>query len=427
MNTVEFRQFICRACGLIYDEARGDEDSGLAPGTRFEDIPSDWACPLCGVTKADFEPYDARADAKPKGQAGAGDGHLLHARPITAGGARQRTRRLVRSGGLVIVGAGTAAWTLVERVRARDAERPITLITACKGDRYDKPRLSVAFRQGVRVPDLVRESGAQAATRLNVQMITDAHATSADAIRHIVRTTRGSFHYDELVLAHGCTPRACPGLPDALTWRVNDLQAYAGLRAALGGESAPKRHVLIVGAGLVGCELANDLALAGHRISLLDVAERPLMMANAAQSQALLSSWEQLPIVFIGSAQVQSAHRTDTGSVLLHLTDGREVKGDLLVSAVGLRTPSQLARSLGLRWEDGIALEPQTLLTGVAHVHALGDCVSLNGRPQRYIEPIHRQAAVLAARLCGEPVPAYESAPPVVRVKTSSLPLTLAA
>ena len=54
-----YRQFICHACGWIYDEAEGDADSGLAPGTRFEDIPDDWACPLCGVTKADFSPYEA--------------------------------------------------------------------------------------------------------------------------------------------------------------------------------------------------------------------------------------------------------------------------------------------------------------------------------------------------------------------------------
>ena len=52
--TQAWRQFICRACGLIYDEEMGDPDSGLAPGTRFEDIPEDWECPLCGVTKLDF-------------------------------------------------------------------------------------------------------------------------------------------------------------------------------------------------------------------------------------------------------------------------------------------------------------------------------------------------------------------------------------
>ena len=50
--------YICRACGLIYDEEKGDPDSGIAPGTRFEDIPDDWECPLCGVTKTDFEPFE---------------------------------------------------------------------------------------------------------------------------------------------------------------------------------------------------------------------------------------------------------------------------------------------------------------------------------------------------------------------------------
>lgn len=414
MSSAQFRQFICRACGLIYDEAIGDDDSGLAPGTRFDDIPEDWACPLCGVTKADFEPFEAQ-------------GRSLQKRVARSPAFGHRARRLVRCGGLVIVGAGTAAWTLVEGVRSRDAQRPITLITACQGDRYDKPRISVALRQGVGANELVREPGAQAAERLNVKLVAGAHATSADPNQRILRTTRGSFKYEELVLAHGCTPRECPGLPDALTWRVNDLRAYAGLRAALDSGPTDTRHALIVGAGLVGCELANDLALAGHRISLIDVAQRPLAMAQPTQSQALLTAWQGLPIEFIGGAEIQEAKRIEAGRVELQLTDGRRLQGDLLVSAVGLRTPSRLARSLGLRWEEGIALDPHTLLSGVPHVHALGDCVSLNGRPQRYIEPIRRQAAVLTARLCGDEVPLYEPSPPVVRVKTSSLLLTLAA
>ena len=54
MNT-QYRKFLCVVCGLIYDEAKGDPDSGLAPGTKWEDIPADWSCPQCGVTKGDFE------------------------------------------------------------------------------------------------------------------------------------------------------------------------------------------------------------------------------------------------------------------------------------------------------------------------------------------------------------------------------------
>nr|WP_235801913.1 rubredoxin [Halopseudomonas pelagia] len=47
-------QWICQVCGWIYDETLGDPDSGIAPGTAFEDIPDDWMCPECLVTKLDF-------------------------------------------------------------------------------------------------------------------------------------------------------------------------------------------------------------------------------------------------------------------------------------------------------------------------------------------------------------------------------------
>ena len=50
--------YICNVCGWVYDVNVGDPDSGIAPGTKFEDIPEDWVCPLCGVTKDDFEVYD---------------------------------------------------------------------------------------------------------------------------------------------------------------------------------------------------------------------------------------------------------------------------------------------------------------------------------------------------------------------------------
>ncbi len=48
-------KWICVPCGYVYDPVTGDPDSGIEPGTKFEDIPEDWACPLCGVSKADFE------------------------------------------------------------------------------------------------------------------------------------------------------------------------------------------------------------------------------------------------------------------------------------------------------------------------------------------------------------------------------------
>ena len=55
-TAIATRQWICSVCGWIYDEVAGAPDHGLAPGTRFADIPDDWYCPECGVTKLDFEP-----------------------------------------------------------------------------------------------------------------------------------------------------------------------------------------------------------------------------------------------------------------------------------------------------------------------------------------------------------------------------------
>lgn len=51
-------KYICTVCEYIYDPAKGDPDSGIEPGTEFADIPDDWTCPLCGVSKSDFEPYE---------------------------------------------------------------------------------------------------------------------------------------------------------------------------------------------------------------------------------------------------------------------------------------------------------------------------------------------------------------------------------
>ncbi len=52
------KKYICTACDFIYDEAEGYPDDGIAPGTKWEDVPEDWVCPLCGVGKDFFEPYE---------------------------------------------------------------------------------------------------------------------------------------------------------------------------------------------------------------------------------------------------------------------------------------------------------------------------------------------------------------------------------
>lgn len=423
-----FQLYICNACGLVYDEEKGDPDSGLAPGTRFADIPDDWACPLCGVTKADFSPHTPP--------------NLDALRAHTAGAPAPATRH--GAPGVVIVGAGTAGWQMAERLRALDAHIPITLVTACNGDRYPKPLLSVAMVRQIDPAQLTQESGAQAAQRLHLTLVPHTHAVRVCTATQMLRTTRGNFRYSELVLAHGARASLPAHLPAQLCWRLNHLQAYQRFRTALG--TAP-RHVVVIGAGLVGSELANDLALGGHQVTLLDSQPQPLSAwADQQAGEQVLEAWATLPIRFVGGVQVAQVEAVDapadhTGCSgqgkaaqrRVRTACGQAFVADQVVVATGLQTPSHLARSAALAWNNGIAVDATTLDTTQPLIHALGDCISIAGQPLRYIEPIARQANTIAAKLVARhqgspgngPVPYQHQVHAVVRVKTSSCPLTL--
>jgi rubredoxin-NAD+ reductase len=403
-----FRQYICDACGYIYDEAVGDADSGLAAGTRFEDIPDDWYCPLCGVTKSDFALYEAPSIDALRAQAS-------RSAPVWNAATRHQA-------GVVIVGGGRAGWQMAEALRALDAALPITLVSACAADVYDKPLLSVAMARQLDLGHLVKETGTDAARRLNLRLLAHTDAVRICPDTRTLRTTRGNLRYDHLVLAHGAQAALPPALPAALCWRINHLGAYQRLRAALGDAG---KDVVIVGAGLIGSELANDLALGGHRITLLDVMTQPLARWPGEQAGGpLLAAWQDLPILFKGGVQVASVEKLG-GRYRVTTACGQRFAADEVIAATGLATPPRLAQSAALAWNNGIAVEPMGLQTSAERIHALGDCITVNGQASRFIEPIARQARSIAAAITGAaPVP-YEAKPTVVRVKTTTHPLTL--
>lgn len=405
--------YICEACGLLYDEREGDPDSGLPPGTRFADIPADWACPLCGVTKADFVPYQARDMRQAAMEHRAADRPPVPHPTSTAG---------MRSPGVVIVGAGRAGWQAAQALRERDPDLPITIVTGCSGDLYDKPLLSVAHARSIAPNALIKERASDAAARLRVHLMPQTHAIGLSPQAHRLRTTRGTLRYAKLIIALGAKPRALVSLPGALCWRINHLDAYLRLRSALGEEP---RDIAIVGAGLVGCELANDLALAGHRITLLDAAATP--MANwlpPTAGMALLGAWRTLSITFVGAVDITGTYADGTQKTLT-TTCGRTFHADHVISATGLQADPALAASGGLAWNNGIAVDAATLATSQPDIHALGDCISIDGVVSRFIEPIGRQAQAIAAAITGIGDAAYTPRQSPLRVKTSSYGLRL--
>lgn len=394
-----WQQYICLACGLIYDEEEGDPDSGLAPGTRFEDIPDDWECPLCGVSKADFE--------------------LLEKQEFTATAPIGIT--FSQTPGIVVVGAGIAGWSVIEAIRHLDAEIPITLVSACNANRYHKPELSVALSRGQQPEALVRETAADAATRLGVRLLHETFVVGLSPGRRQLRTTRGTLQYTRLVLAQGARPALPDELPPSLCWRINDLASWSGLQQKL---AAGPQRVTIVGAGMVGCELAEDLTRSGHQVTLLDRQAHPLSgLIPAEAGRALQESFVAQGIDYRPDTQVMSISGA-RGSKEILLNSGERLEADQAIAATGLRTDNRLARQAGLEFNGGIAVD-QHLRTSDPDIYALGDCISVDGQPCRFIEPIQHQARTIAGAVLGVEAAPYLHKTPVIRLKTRDLPLVL--
>jgi len=405
--STDYRRWVCDACGYIYEEEKGDSDSGLMPGTRYEDIPDDWMCPLCGLTKSDLRllpdmPQAASLSKAPpknsKGKCKGGDDYT------------------------VIVGAGISAWSVAEEIRRSDAQTPVLMVSACEGLSYPKPSLSTALAQGKSVDDLVDTDGFSKAEALNIDIRTETRVIKIDAAKKRLTTAKGGIQYNKLILALGAHQRELPVSGNAAdsVIRVNDLAAYRKFRNKLEDHV---KHVTILGAGLIGCEFAEDLIASGYQVSVIDLAGQPMSaLLPEKTATKLLQSLENKGVKWLFNTSLDSLEQ---GGERLRavLSDGMAIETDLVLSAAGLVANTRLANKAGLAVNQGVIVDRQ-MKTSQTDVYALGDCAEVEGEVFAYIEPIRRQASVIAANLRTENS-SFEPRPPLVRVKTPSCPLTI--
>ncbi len=327
--------------------------------------------------------------------------------------------------GVVIVGSGLGGYTLAREFRKLDRLRPLTLITADNGEMYSKPMLSNAFGQNKAVEALVQKTAEQAAAELAIGLLPRHRVTAIDRAASMLAVTGAEerqIPYEQLVLALGADPRpfTAAGSEAVPVATVNDLDGYRSWRRDL----APAARVLLIGAGLIGCEFANDLAIGGHRVTVIEPAGWPLgRLLPAALGRLLHEALEQAGVtIHTGRSVVRMAPAGGEGFTAV-LDDGTELAFDRALSAIGLAPRTALAATAGLAVARGIVVD-RFLRSSDPAIFAIGDCAETEAGPLPFVLPLMAQARALAATLAGHETPLSLPALPVV-VKTPCLPLAV--
>ena len=329
---------------------------------------------------------------------------------------------MARPAPVVIVGSGLAGYGLAREFRKLDGETPLLLISADDGRSYSKPMLSTAFAKGQDAEALVMAEPGAMAEQLNAEIRTHTRVTTLDPQARRLWLDDEPVDYRDLVLALGAECVRVPVDGDAAEriFTINDLEDYARFRAAL----KSGQRVLILGAGLIGCEFANDLRLGGYDVDLVGLSEQPMPeLLQPALGGALRDALQQLGAGLYLGRTLASLNHSDDGLQAL-LSDGTQRRCDLVLSAVGLRPRTALANTAGLASGHGIRVDRQ-LRTSAEHVYALGDCAEVDGLNLLYVMPLMAGVRALARTLAGEPS-AVRYGPMPVTVKTPACPLVVA-
>ncbi|MGA8137601.1 MULTISPECIES: FAD-dependent oxidoreductase [unclassified Pseudomonas] len=322
---------------------------------------------------------------------------------------------------VVIVGTGLAGYNLAREFRKLDSETPLLLITADDGRSYSKPMLSTGFGKNKDADGLSMAEPGAMAEQLKAEIRTHTRISGIDPGHKRLWIGEEAVNYRDLILAWGAETVRVPvegDAPEAI-FPINDLEDYARFRAAAAG----KQRVLLLGAGLIGCEFANDLILGGYQVELVAPCEQVMpTLLHPAAAAAVQAGLESLGARFhLGPVLTRLQRSGD--HLEAHLSDGATVACDVVVSAIGLRPRIDLAAAAGLQVNRGVVVD-RYLKTSHANIYALGDCAEVDGLNLLYVMPLMSCARALAQTLAGNATAVSYGAMPIT-VKTPVCPLVV--
>lgn len=294
---------------------------------------------------------------------------------------------------VVVIGGVAAGMSAATRLRRLDERARITIVE--RGEHVSFANCGLPYYVGGVIEErdaLLLQTPESLRARFNLEVLTSTEAVSIDraARRVTIRRADGthaapeSLNYDALVLAPGARPvrPPIPGLERALTLRdVADADALARAVNSGGPQGAPARSALVLGAGFIGLEVAENLHRRGLAVTIVELADHVLPPLDPEMSSPVRQRLEAEGIAVRTGVSVAEA-----GPSTATLTDGARVAADLLIAAVGVRPDSALAERAGLDVDErgAIVVDDQQRTSDPA-IWAAGDATvkrdAVDGRP----------------------------------------------
>jgi len=375
---------------------------------------------------------------------------------------------------VIIIGSGMAGYTLARELRKLTTSLPIVMVCQDSGDSYAKPTLSNAYAQNKLADTIANASAAKMAetlnlTLLNFHQVTDINTDEQVIVVHslVNEASQTTLAYRDLVLATGAHSRMLPNLAvnHQTIFAVNHLDEYKSFQQRLNTlksqKSAPVK-VAIIGAGLIGCEFANDLIgqntanqTADITVALFDKAARPLaqqlpseagVMLQDALTQSGVTFYLGTDFTSITTNLNKNNDTSDNATVTISFDRDKQsqtFEADIVLIAIGLVANTDLAASANIAIASSQHINPTIthlprtvqqgikvdayLATSAKHIYAIGDCANVMGSYMPYVMPLMNQAKALAKTLADPNMAPTKVAYPAmpVAIKTPSLPLVV--
>ncbi|MBR3370457.1 MAG: FAD-dependent oxidoreductase [Rhodobacteraceae bacterium] len=278
--------------------------------------------------------------------------------------------------GIVIVGAGECGTRAALSARDAGFDGPITLIGQEYGLPYERPPLSKPDAGAVMRRAICSESDLRAS---GIDYQDGISAMAIDPLAQSVTLSDGTgIGYTRLLLATGAAPRrlSCVGAEHALVLRSHDDAD------AIFSQPLANRHVVIIGAGLIGLELAASLRALAARVTVLETGARALGRAvPEALAGRLVARHRAQGVSFRFNCTIDAISKDH-----VHLNDGGILPCDMVIAAIGVVPETALAQGAGLECENGVCVDGQ-LRSSDGNIFAAGDCAALrqpDGRVHRF-------------------------------------------